>query len=271
MAAIEADLFAHGLPVEALMEKAALAITAALLSAPSRLKQGVTVLVGPGHNGGDALVVARELHQAGIPVRFWSPFERHKPLTARHLEYALWLGIERLSAAPDPAEDNLWIDGLFGIGQSRPLDPSIEVLLEQRQRRRPGRLVAIDGPSGLCADSGQLLGRVAACAQTTYTLGLIKQGLVQDTALAWVGELRRLDLGLPKGCWKRCRPNSPWAWLPPTGTGPRPPSWGRSGPSTAADDCCWCAAASATAAPSNWPCWGPVPAVAAASGPPCPR
>ncbi|MCP9916999.1 NAD(P)H-hydrate epimerase [Cyanobium sp. ATX 6F1] len=209
MAAIEADLFAHGLPVEALMEKAALAITAALLSAPSRLKQGVTVLVGPGHNGGDALVVARELHQAGIPVRFWSPFERHKPLTARHLEYALWLGIERLSAAPDPAEDNLWIDGLFGIGQSRPLDPSIEVLLEQRQRRRPGRLVAIDGPSGLCADSGQLLGRVAACAQTTYTLGLIKQGLVQDTALAWVGELRRLDLGLPQRLLEALPPQQP--------------------------------------------------------------
>jgi NAD(P)H-hydrate epimerase len=211
MAAIEADLFAHGLPVEALMEKAALAISAALQSTPSLLKRGVTVLVGPGHNGGDALVVARELHLAGLPVGIWSPFERHKPLTAQHLEHALWLGIARLEAAPDPAEDSLWIDGLFGIAQSRPLEPAIEVLLEQRQRRRPGRLVAIDVPSGLCAEHGRLLGRIAACAHTTYTLGLIKQGLVQDAALAWVGELRRLDLGLPKRLLDALPPEQPLA------------------------------------------------------------
>ncbi|MGB7564099.1 MAG: NAD(P)H-hydrate epimerase, partial [Prochlorococcaceae cyanobacterium] len=211
MAAIEAELFAHGLPVEALMEKAALAISAALQSTPSLLKRGVTVLVGPGHNGGDALVVARELHLAGLPVGIWSPFERHKPLTAHHLEHALWLGIARLEAAPDPAEDSLWIDGLFGIAQRRPLEPALEVLLEQRQRRRPGHLVAIDVPSGLCAEHGRLLGRVAACAHTTYTLGLIKQGLVQDAALAWVGELRRLDLGLPKRLLDALPPEQPLA------------------------------------------------------------
>ncbi len=213
MAAIEAELFAHGLPVEALMEKAALAISAALQSTPSRLKRGVTVLVGPGHNGGDALVVARELHLAGLPVGIWSPFEHHKPLTAQHLEHALWLGITRFEAAPDPAEDSLWIDGLFGIAQSRPLERALEVLLEQRQRLRPGRLVAIDVPSGLCAERGRLLGRVAACAHTTYTLGLIKQGLVQDAALAWVGELRRLDLGLPKRLLDALPPEQPLALM----------------------------------------------------------
>lgn len=213
MASIEAELFAHGLPVEALMEKAALAISAALQATPSRLKQGVTVLVGPGHNGGDALVVARELHLAGLAVGIWSPFERHKPLTTHHLEHALWLGIERLSAPPDPAEDTLWIDGLFGIAQSRPLERAIEVLLERRQRRRPGRLVAIDVPSGLCAERGRLLGRVAACAHTTYTLGLIKQGLVQDGALAWVGELRRLDLGLPNRLLDALPPEQPLALM----------------------------------------------------------
>ncbi|MCP9849730.1 NAD(P)H-hydrate epimerase [Cyanobium sp. Morenito 9A2] len=211
MAAIEADLFAHGLPVEALMEKAALAISAALLDAPSLLESGVTVLVGPGHNGGDGLVVARELWLAGVPVRVWNPFERPKPLTARHLECALWMGIEPLSVAPDPAEAALWIDALFGMGQSRPLDDSLEELLAERQCRRPGRLVALDVPSGLCSDSGQLLGRVAACARITYCLGLLKLGLVQDPALAWVGELRRLDLGLPERLFEALPPEQPLA------------------------------------------------------------
>ncbi|MEB3303961.1 MAG: NAD(P)H-hydrate epimerase, partial [Cyanobacteriota bacterium] len=73
MAALEQQLFASGLPVEALMEKAALAVSRRLLEgSPSNpelpLAAGVVVLVGPGHNGGDGLVVARELHLAGLPV-----------------------------------------------------------------------------------------------------------------------------------------------------------------------------------------------------------
>ena len=56
MAELEHHLFASGLPVEALMEKAALAIARRLLAAPPA---AALVLVGPGHNGGDALVVAR--------------------------------------------------------------------------------------------------------------------------------------------------------------------------------------------------------------------
>ena len=97
MAALEEKLFASGLPVEALMEKAALAVSRRLLEGPPPhpgppLAAGVVVLVGPGHNGGDGLVVARELHLAGVPVRLWCPFERRKPLTERHWSHALWLG-----------------------------------------------------------------------------------------------------------------------------------------------------------------------------------
>jgi len=200
MAALEQQLFASGLPVEALMEKAALAMARRLQQPdwwPELERSGALVLVGPGHNGGDGLVVARELHLAGIAVRIWSPFEHHKPLTAAHLRHARWLGIPQLDAAPDPADPALWIDALFGIGQSRAPDAALVRLLEQRQHQRPGRLIAIDGPTGLCADSGQPLGRVAACAALSLSIGLLKQGFLQDSALAWVGRLERLDLALP--------------------------------------------------------------------------
>ena len=203
MAELEAELFASGLPVEALMEKAALAVSRRLLelrewTGAGRVPAGgVVVLVGPGHNGGDGLVVARELHLAGIPVRLWSPFERRKPLTEQHWRHALWLGIPVLVDPPTAEGSELWIDALFGNGQSRAPGPEIEDLLEGRNHTSRG-LVAIDVPTGLCSDTGALLGRSAARADLTLCIGLWKRGLVQDRALGWVGRLERVDLGLPR-------------------------------------------------------------------------
>jgi hydroxyethylthiazole kinase-like uncharacterized protein yjeF len=201
MAELENQLFASGLPVEALMEKAALAVSRRLLEQHGEelRRRGALVLVGPGHNGGDGLVVARELHLAGVAVRIWSPFERHKPLTERHLQHARWLGIAQLTGAPEPSDPALWIDALLGIGQERAAGETVESVLEQRHVHQRGRLVAIDVPTGLCADTGTPISPGVARACQTYAIGLLKQGLIQDAALAWVGRLERIDLGLPAG------------------------------------------------------------------------
>jgi len=213
MAQLEQQLFASGLPIEALMEKAALLVARHLLE-HEPLQAGVLVLVGPGHNGGDALVVARELHLAGVAVRIWSPFERHKPLTAAHLGHGRWLGIPLLQEAPDPADGALWIDGLFGIGQRQGPGNAIENLLLARQQQRPHHLLAVDVPTGLCADQGICLGAGAAVAHCTTTIGLVKTGLVQDPALAYVGQLVRLDLGLPPALLAGLPANQPLALGP---------------------------------------------------------
>ena len=199
MAALEEQLFASGLPVEALMEKAALAVTHRLLEQHGEqlARHGALVLVGPGHNGGDGLVIARELHLAGVATAIWSPFDNHKPLTAAHLRHAIWLGIPRLQQPPAANGPELWIDALLGIGQRRAPEGALEALLEERQQRRPGALVAVDVPTGLCAATGRPTGRVSARASTTYAIGLVKAGLVQDAALAAVGALEWIDLGLP--------------------------------------------------------------------------
>ena len=230
VAAMEEQLFASGLPVEALMEKAALALAQRLRQPdwwPVLQERGALVLVGPGHNGGDGLVVTRELQLAGVPVRLWSPFERRKPLTDAHWRHARWLGVPVLEQAPSPDDPAVWVDALFGIGQQRPLDEPIGTLLEQR-RAESGLLIAIDVPSGLCADSGRPLGGGTACAELTCCIGLLKQGLVQDSALDWVGRLERIDLGLPAALLAelpadqplllqaRDAAHSPWPALPPS-------------------------------------------------------
>ena len=211
MAALEQQLFASGLPVAALMEKAALAVAAAIKSdwAERLQRHGAVVLVGPGHNGGDGLVIARELHLAGIKVAIWSPFERHKPLTAEHLRHAQWLGIAQLGTPPDPAAPALWIDALFGIGQQRPLEANLAALLRQRQGLQRDALVAIDVPSGLDDTSGQVLATGSAIAACTYCIGLRKQGLLADAALATVGQLQRIELGLPASLLQSLPPETP--------------------------------------------------------------
>lgn len=209
MGALEAQLFASGLPVEALMEKAALAVSRRILEgAGGSLSSGVLVLVGPGHNGGDGLVVARELHLAGVSVGLWCPFERRKPLTERHWQHARWLGLPVRAEAPDPSDPALWIDALFGNGQTRPPGELLEGLLGDRERAA-GPLLAIDVPTGLCSDTGRLLGRQAARADLTLCIGLWKQGLVQDGALRWVGKLERVDLGLPARLLAELPPEQP--------------------------------------------------------------
>ena len=196
MAAVEQSLFDSGMPVAALMEKVGLAMAAWLLARRDLLRHGVVVLVGPGHNGGDGLVVARELHLAGLAVSLWCPLPIRKPLTAEHLRHGEWLGLRRLAQEPDPGGAALWVDAVFGLGQSRPLPAALEDLFRRRQQMRPGALISLDVPSGLCTDRGIVLGEQAASASATLSVGWLKRGLCLDPARPWVGALVRMDLGL---------------------------------------------------------------------------
>ncbi|WP_320667138.1 NAD(P)H-hydrate dehydratase [Prochlorococcus sp. MIT 1307] len=196
MANLESEMFASGLPVAALMEKVGQAMAAWLISHSGLIDSGVVVLVGPGHNGGDGLVVARELYLAGVKVEIWCPLNVNKTLTAQHLSHANWLGIRQLKQTPNTSDKSLWIDALFGLSQSRPLPQPIVELFNKRHLAMPGRMVSLDVPSGICPDSGEPFAGGAAFASFTLTVGLIKQGLVQDLALPYVGRLVRIELGL---------------------------------------------------------------------------
>ena len=90
---IEENCFKNGMPVAALMEKAGIK-SASLFKKiyPKNKYSKVVILVGPGHNGGDALVVARELLLSGYKTYIYLVDKKLKELTENHLNYYLFLG-----------------------------------------------------------------------------------------------------------------------------------------------------------------------------------
>ena len=196
MREIEECIFAAGMPVAALMEKAA-TLTATRIQQlyPLREVNRVSVLVGPGHNGGDALVVARELHLQGYQVFIYSPLSKSKELTAQHARYAKSLGIVFESGIEALSNSDLIIDGLFGFGLERSLSDKLAEDVEQLNQWSKA-VVSIDIPSGIHTDTGAILG-VAIRATHTFCLGLWKQAFFQEQALEYLGKVERIDFGIP--------------------------------------------------------------------------
>lgn len=193
---IESRLFAAGMPVAALMEKVAGLLNQRIQALyPIEKAARVGVLVGPGHNGGDALVVARELHLSGYEVMTYQPLTQLKDLTASHAQYAASLGIPSHTQLEPLACCDLWIDGLFGFGLTRHLEGSIAAAVDQINRGTQP-VVSIDLPSGLHTDTGVVLGTAIQATQT-LCLGLWKRAFLQETALAYIGQAELIDFGLP--------------------------------------------------------------------------
>ncbi|MDG2992306.1 NAD(P)H-hydrate dehydratase [Candidatus Synechococcus calcipolaris G9] len=196
MRQIEGRVFRAGMPIAALMEKVGQLLSQRIQELwPQNRYPQLGVLVGPGHNGGDALVVARELMLRGYGVILWHPFRRAKPLTADHLRYAQSLGIPVSPDINDLGHCQGIIDGLFGFGLERPLTGEVLESVSQLNRWQKA-VISIDIPSGLDSDRGTVLGG-AIKADHTLCLGLRKLGLMQDHALDVIGKLELIDIGLP--------------------------------------------------------------------------
>jgi NAD(P)H-hydrate epimerase len=196
MREIEGRIFEAGMPVAALMEKVAGLISRRIQELyPRSLLRRVGVLVGPGHNGGDALIVARELHLQGYDVLIYRPISKLKELTASHAQYAESLGIPVYEQISPLYQCDLIIDGLFGFGQTRVLEGEIAATIDQlNQRSQP--VVSIDLPSGIHTDTGEVLG-TAVRATHTLCLGLWKLAFLQDQALEYFGKAELIDFGIP--------------------------------------------------------------------------
>ncbi|WP_246841393.1 NAD(P)H-hydrate dehydratase [Chroococcidiopsis sp. TS-821] len=193
---IEGRIFAQGMPVAALMEKVAGLIVRRLIEFyPRSHFSRCGILVGPGHNGGDALVVARELHFQGYEVVLCIPFSKLKELTSQHAQYIKNLNIPVHETLEPLATCDVFVDGLFGFGLERSLSSPVDRIVDRlNQWSQP--VVSIDLPSGLHTDTGEVLGTAVKATQT-FCLGLWKLGLLQDQALDYVGKAELIDFDIP--------------------------------------------------------------------------
>ncbi|NJN21592.1 MAG: NAD(P)H-hydrate dehydratase [Leptolyngbya sp. RL_3_1] len=197
MRAIEGQMFAGGIPVAALMEKVAGRIADWIVRHYSLVQfPKVGCLVGPGHNGGDALVVARELHHQGYHVQIHYLTEKRKDLTAAHGTYLNYLGVSTTATVADLQCCDLIVDGGFGFGLGRPIAGAIAQTFTTLNDG-PQPVISIDLPSGLHTDTGAVLG-TAIAATHTLCLGLWKRGLFQEAARPWRGNVHLIPFDIPE-------------------------------------------------------------------------
>ena len=191
MRAAEAALIAAGDTVDTLMARAG----AGAGEWVHRLSGGraITVLCGPGNNGGDGYVIARHCADRGARVRVIAPIA---PMTdAARQARAAWPGPVEQPVEQDGAPDGeTLVDCLFGSGLSRPLEPSLVDLLN-RLAMAHHRRVAIDLPSGVDGDSGALLNPGLQAFDLTIALGAWKPAHFAMPASAMMGALRLVEIG----------------------------------------------------------------------------
>jgi NAD(P)H-hydrate epimerase len=189
--------------LERLMENAGrnLALLARLLLGGDARGRTVSVLAGPGGNGGGAMVAARHLAVAGarVGVLLARPPERLAPVTARQHEILRRMGltIQVYGTTLGPAD--LVVDGLLGYSQSGPPSGRTARLIQVSAGRR---ILALDVPSGLELSTGRLH-RPHVVATATLTLAAPKHGLRAPGAAGAVGALYLADISVPPVVWAR--------------------------------------------------------------------
>lgn len=208
---LEAAAVAAGATWPGLMERAGRGIADLIVERVGNVGgKHVLVLVGPGNNGGDGLVIARHLHDQGalVALYLWHRPERaddHPWQACRERT------ISEISADGDHDQSmlrqtaqqaDIIVDALLGIGVTRPIDGTLraigETINEVRSFRSatPPWIVAVDLPTGIHADTGAIMS-AAIQADLTVATGVLKYGHVRDPGQHTCGEVVCVSLGLP--------------------------------------------------------------------------
>ena len=203
-----------GIDGATLMENAGAAVARAI--ADRWTPRPVTVLCGPGNNGGDGFVAARYLSKRGWPVALALLGDKGALMGDAGHHADLWTGEVMPLGSVTFEGTGLVIDALFGAGLSRPLDGvSREVVDRLGEAGVP--VVAVDIPSGVKGDDGRVLGETAVKADLTVTFFRKKPGHLLFPGRSFSGETVIADIGIPGDVLgeiaPRCFENDPALWL----------------------------------------------------------
>ncbi|NLH49142.1 MAG: NAD(P)H-hydrate dehydratase [Myxococcales bacterium] len=197
----------YGIPGIVLMENAGRGV-ADLIGEhyPEECELGILVLCGPGNNGGDGFVIARQLFNRGYEVECFLLGLKNK-LTGdarANCRVAERIGVpigelrkekELARAAEALSEAGVVVDALFGTGLTRAIEgPGADLIDLVNELEAP--VVAVDVPSGLNADTGYPTGP-AVIADLTCTLAVPKIGLFVNPGVEYCGEVEIVDISLP--------------------------------------------------------------------------
>jgi len=207
MRALEESAAKQGRTADLLMEDAGLGVAQEVwvnLGAAPECR--VTLLIGPGNNGGDGLVAARHLHEWGARVEVVL-------LADRAADDPNFKKLVDLGVVPRQARDGAnvldealagaeaVVDAVLGTGRARPLEGLFAEALDRvaEARTKPGgpKVFAVDVPTGVDCDTGAVHEH-ALRADATVTLGCSKVGLHTLPAAEYAGQVEVIDIGLPK-------------------------------------------------------------------------
>ena len=199
-----------GVPGAELMERAGAGVVRTLEERWSGLEDlRVAVVCGKGNNGGDGFVVGRRLAQAGVPAAVYlaAPREQITGDAGHHLERLEARAGPVVQPSPDDltaalGESDIVVDALLGTGlRGRPRPTEARTIDAINDCGRP--VVAVDLPSGLQADTGEVAGACVRAA-LTVTFGLVKVGHLFHPGRAHCGALELVDIGFPDAAIARC-------------------------------------------------------------------
>lgn len=156
----------------------------------------VVVVCGKGNNAGDGLVAGRRLAAWGAKVSALMLFGSELSGAAGEALAAFpgrVLGADALER--ELGRVDLAIDAIFGVGLSRTPEGTAATAIQQL---RAGRVLAVDVPSGVDADTGRFVGDIAVGAERTVTLGGLKPGLLFEPGRSAAGKVEVADIGVPE-------------------------------------------------------------------------
>ena len=239
-----------GIPGIVLMETAGSAIVRAIEQHYPTC-QRIGILAGKGNNGGDGIVIARQLAHIGRDVHLFliSPPESFTGEAQINLQIAKNLGLHIEEILTDAAlgpeffkqrstslnlitSCELLVDAIFGTGLRGTVSGSIATVIDTINSL-PTPVLSVDLPSGLDADTGHPLGTCVR-ADRTVTIGLPKRGLLVHPGAELAGKLEIVDIGFPnqvvdaqdiKVNWTTAAQAS--QWVPPRPSASHKGSYGR--------------------------------------------
>jgi hydroxyethylthiazole kinase-like uncharacterized protein yjeF len=207
-----------GTPGIVLMEAAGAAVADCARAALQRLGgRRALVLCGPGNNGGDGYVAARILASEGFDVVVGALVDPAGLHGDAALAAKVWTGETRPIAQLDYAGASLIIDALFGAGISRDLDGGARAAVEllNNWRKEGGYVIAVDAPSGLDCDTGQIRG-ACVTADETVTFFRLKPGHLLLPGRALCGRIACAQIGIGRDVLATIAPrtfaNTPELW-----------------------------------------------------------